>query len=147
MKNLIQKLLFITAVVTIPIHVFASENGQTNSKNRFCVVNPDYPEKKVCSDSLPEQNKPTEDKSTIAIKNERIAPIEQKSVIYDSTENGLQQVDAAVDLTRRQGYRCDTVSAFRPMITSRGYILRCNEGAYTYDLKDMGGTWVVTIDN
>ncbi|EIX6431191.1 hypothetical protein MKU92_000007 [Salmonella enterica] len=74
-------------------------------------------------------------------------PIEARHVIYDSSESGLKQMDAAVALTRNQGFKCDSVSAFRPMITSpHNFFLECDHFAYAYDIKDMGGNWVVSID-
>lgn len=44
------------------------------------------------------------------------------------------------------GYRCDTISNIRPMITKRGVELICNKYAYTYEIEDRGGRWTVTVD-
>lgn len=74
--------------------------------------------------------------------------IEDNASIFDDSANGLKLLDSAVELTLGYGFKCDSVSAFRPMITSpSNYILRCNKFRYDYAIKDIGGTWVVSIDD
>jgi hypothetical protein len=51
--------------------------------------------------------------------------------------------DAAVELIRANGYRCDQLDFFLRHAVDRGYTVRC--GPYPYELKDVGGNWRVTV--
>lgn len=56
------------------------------------------------------------------------------------------KAQAAAAIVKIYGYRCDTISAFQPMVFSDGYTISCNRFRYTYELEDKGGRWVVTVD-
>lgn len=71
-------------------------------------------------------------------------PIEAGAVIGNQTPHSAAQAGAR--LVRAYGYRCDSISAFRPMIFSTGFVLHCNRYRYTYDIKDVGGHWRVYVD-
>jgi Sel1 repeat len=50
-----------------------------------------------------------------------------------------------VGLVRAHGYKCDYPMSYRPMYLSHGYVLHCDLW-YTYDIKDKGGQWIVTVE-
>lgn len=54
-------------------------------------------------------------------------------------------IDPGVKLIRAYGWRCDSISAVRPFVFSRGFTLVCNNYNYTYDISDKGGNWVVEL--
>ena len=68
-------------------------------------------------------------------------PIEKRAVLFDSEKSTLQIIDAAIELARGNGYRCDSVSGFRPMLFTRGFKLICNNYSYAYDIEDHGAGW------
>ncbi len=76
-------------------------------------------------------------------------PVEPRAVIYHDDQTPLADVlkaaDQAAGLVRANGYRCDSVSAFRPFLWGLGYKLVCNEFRYEYDVEDKGGRWEVTV--
>ena len=47
---------------------------------------------------------------------------------------------------RNQGWRCDSISAASEMFWSTGFVIICNNFRYTYEIRDRGGRWVVTLD-
>ena len=59
-------------------------------------------------------------------------------------EQAAQLIEAAVEVVRSQGYRCDRVSyiGLRSILWS-GIALSCNRLRYSYRLEDVGGRWVV----
>jgi hypothetical protein len=76
-------------------------------------------------------------------------PVETDASIYSEHDDltiSLKAVDFLVSIVRSNGYKCDSVSAWRPWITSRGSTLTCNGFRYSYELADKGGNWVVTVD-
>ena len=44
------------------------------------------------------------------------------------------------------GYRCDSISHFRSMFFSYGFVVSCNRFRYDYEIEDRGGHWIVTVD-
>lgn len=56
------------------------------------------------------------------------------------------QAQAAANLVKAYGYRCDSISSFSSFIMGGGYKLNCNGFNYTYEIEDKGGRWVVTVD-
>lgn len=56
------------------------------------------------------------------------------------------KAQAAAKMVKIYGYRCDSISAFRPLIFGTGYAISCNNFSYSYDVKDVGGRWVVTVN-
>jgi len=71
-------------------------------------------------------------------------PIEPDAVM----SNGISQevIDPAVAMIVMHGWRCDSVSALRPFLMSRGFTIVCNRFSYTYNFEDRGGRWEVTLD-
>ena len=57
-----------------------------------------------------------------------------------------KQAQAAANLIKAYGYRCDSISAFQPFIMGGGFTLRCNNFSYKYLIEDKGGRWTVTVD-
>jgi uncharacterized protein YecT (DUF1311 family) len=65
-------------------------------------------------------------------------PIEKNAVLFSSSPEALHDIDILVGMVTANGYRCDSVSSFRPYAFSRGFTLRCNSFDYTYDFADKG---------
>ncbi|MDD9884768.1 MAG: hypothetical protein OXU62_09600 [Gammaproteobacteria bacterium] len=74
-----------------------------------------------------------------------IAPIEGGAFINYKV-NKPKILNALVALVKLHGYRCDSISAARPFVFSRGFTLICNHFSYEYEIEDKGGNWVVTVD-
>ena len=83
-----------------------------------------------------------------------LAPAQQVPIEPDASIVGtkdvpkemlLRLVDPAVGMIRARGWRCDSVSALRPFLFSRGFTVVCNGYRYEYDLRDRGGNWVVEL--
>src|SRR5665213_4613921 len=62
--------------------------------------------------------------------------LEPDAILYDDSPESIKLIHQLVNLVRANDFRCDTVSAARPMILSRGYVLSCNQLAYSYDIAD-----------
>lgn len=60
--------------------------------------------------------------------------------------NRQEVLDALASMIRLYGWRCDSISAARFLVFSRGYKIVCNRYAYEYLIKDRGGRWVVTLE-
>ena len=77
------------------------------------------------------------------------APIERDAVISDTSDfpraKMISLIDPAVGMIRARGWRCDSISAIRPFMFSRGFTVTCNHFNYKYDLSDKGGNWVVEL--
>jgi hypothetical protein len=61
-----------------------------------------------------------------------------------TAELGEQIKSGLVALVRLNGYKCDTLTKWRPMRFSRGYEVYCDL-YYSYDVEDKNGRWVVTV--
>jgi hypothetical protein len=62
-----------------------------------------------------------------------------------TAELGMEQIKSGlVALVRLNGYKCDTLTKWRPMRFSRGYEVSCDL-YYSYEVEDKGGRWVVTV--
>lgn len=76
-------------------------------------------------------------------------PIEPNAMISDTDDfpraTLLGLVDPAVAMIRANGWRCDSISAVRPFMLSRGFTVVCNGFRYEYDISDRGGNWVVEL--
>lgn len=76
-------------------------------------------------------------------------PIESEAMISDTTDfpraKLISLIDPGVGLIRANGYRCDSISAVRPFLFSRGFTIVCNNFNYEYDISDKGGNWVVEL--
>jgi hypothetical protein len=73
------------------------------------------------------------------------AVIEKDAVLFSDTSESLAFIDKLVKFVRANDFTCDSVSAQRPMLTARGYVLVCNKFSYTYDIQDKGGHWVASV--
>lgn len=73
------------------------------------------------------------------------AQIEKNAVINDKLQGNASALEAMIAMVRAHGYRCDSISAARPMVFSRGFVLTCNGFAYEYEIVDKGGNWQVTV--
>jgi hypothetical protein len=80
---------------------------------------------------------------------QRTVPIERDAIISDTQEMPrarlLGLVNPAVAMIRAHGWRCDSISALRPLMLARGYAVTCNQFAYSYEIRDRGGNWVVEL--
>lgn len=76
-------------------------------------------------------------------------PIEDDEIVSDTKDFPrsvmLSLVDPAVGMIRAMGWRCDSISAIRPFIFSRGFTVVCNRFNYEYEFEDRGGNWVVEL--
>jgi len=76
-------------------------------------------------------------------------PVEQGAIISDTGDfpksKMLSLIDPSVGMIRASGYRCDSISAMRPFVFSRGFTVVCNNFNYEYDISDKGGNWVVEL--
>jgi hypothetical protein len=78
---------------------------------------------------------------------DRAAPIEHDAVLFEKSESFFKDVDTMVLMIRQNNYVCDSVSSASPMLFSNGFNFSCDHFRHQYDIKDMGGHWVVTVDN
>ena len=67
-------------------------------------------------------------------------PIERDSWIETSERHAV----VAAKLVRAHGYRCDSISTLRGA-WGGGYVLFCNSFSYKCHIKDVGGTWRVSV--
>lgn len=72
-------------------------------------------------------------------------PVERDAVISDQLKGKTELFDEMAKLVRAFGYKCDSISAARQMVFSRGFMLSCNTFAYEYEIEDKGGNWRVTV--
>ena len=76
-------------------------------------------------------------------------PIESGAMISDTQDfpraNMIALIDPAVGMIKAYGWRCDSISAIRPFLFSRGFTVVCNQFSYEYDISDKGGNWVVEL--
>ncbi|UWQ19197.1 hypothetical protein [Jannaschia sp. M317] len=75
--------------------------------------------------------------------------IERDAMIADTRDmprqNMLRLIDPGVGMIRAMGWRCDSISAARPFLMSRGFTIVCNNFRYTYEFEDRGGNWTVSL--
>lgn len=79
-------------------------------------------------------------------KAEKKIPIEEDAQIYEEIKDKNDLIQALANAVNLYGYKCDSISAARPFIMSRGYILVCNRYAYEYKIEDKGGRMIITVD-
>lgn len=77
----------------------------------------------------------------------RIAKIEPNAALYSSGPKDIELIDALVTNVRAAGFMCESVSAAMPLVVHLGYRLSCNGSRYTYDIRDIGGHWVVQVED
>lgn len=73
-------------------------------------------------------------------------PIETDAEIDPGLKVDGEQMSEFAHFVRASGYRCDSVSALRPLPSARGYKLACNRSNYRYAIEDNGGRLVVTVE-
>ena len=56
------------------------------------------------------------------------------------------QADAVIKLIRVYGYSCSTLSSALQSSYDGSFSVTCNNWKYRYDIEDIGGNWVVTVD-
>lgn len=71
--------------------------------------------------------------------------LEPDSIVEDSITNAVT-ISAVVQEIRASGYRCDSVHTLAPFVIGEGYHVSCNRSLYHYDLKDVGGRWLVSVE-
>jgi hypothetical protein len=70
---------------------------------------------------------------------QRAAPlvqIESDATINPELKRDVAQMDELAHFVRASGYRCDSISALRPLPTSNGFKLACNHSTYKYEIED-----------
>jgi hypothetical protein len=73
-------------------------------------------------------------------------PIEKDAQVdREALARAPDVLDESAVLIRAAGYRCDSISRFRPMFGSRGFVLSCNDWSYKYEIEDRGGRWTVKL--
>lgn len=70
-------------------------------------------------------------------------PVESDAII--DRDISQQIIDAGAGLIRANGWKCDSVSAARPFLFSRGVSIVCNKFRYSYEIADRGGNWIAKI--
>jgi hypothetical protein len=70
-------------------------------------------------------------------------PIEPDATIGEGLSREV--IEAAVQMVRQNGYRCDSVSSMQKFLLSRGFNLYCNRFNYHFQIEDKGGRWTVTV--
>ena len=73
-------------------------------------------------------------------------PVDRDAIINDDLKNKPELYNQVAKLIRAYGYRCDSLSGIHPMLLSRGFTVSCNNFSYSYEIKDKGGNWVVTLN-
>ena len=73
-------------------------------------------------------------------------PIESNAIISSAVNaRSTTIIPVLVEMVTASGWRCDSVSAAREMVFSRGYVLVCNQFSYEYEIIDKGGRWFVKV--
>ncbi len=71
--------------------------------------------------------------------------LESEVNLPKGVEEHPEVIPQMVKLIRLTGYKCDSISAIREMMLSRGFAVVCNNFNYEYEIEDKGGNWVVTL--
>lgn len=56
------------------------------------------------------------------------------------------QAETIVKLIQAYGYTCNTLSSAFQSSYDGSYTVTCNNWRYSYEIEDVGGNWVVTVD-
>ena len=72
--------------------------------------------------------------------------IEPEAAIQPELQQDAAQMDELAHFVRASGYRCDSISALRPLPTSNGFKLACNHSIYKYEIEDKGSSSIVTVE-
>jgi hypothetical protein len=76
----------------------------------------------------------------------RLVQIESDATINPELKQDVAQMDELAHFVRASGYRCDSISALRPLPTSNGFKLACNHSTYKYEIEDKGSGSIVTVE-
>ena len=57
----------------------------------------------------------------------------------------MVQVRKAQLLIKRAGHKCDTCDEMQPFVFGGGFTVHCNNWKYTYEIRDVGGTWEIKV--
>ena len=85
-------------------------------------------------------------KKTKNTKTKKNTPIEEDAAIYDGMKNNSPLLESLATAVRLYGYTCNSISAARPFVMSRGFTLVCNNFAYEYNIEDKGGNMSITVE-
>ena len=85
-------------------------------------------------------------KKTKNKKPNKNTPIEDDAAIYNGMKNNYPLLESLANAVRLYGYTCDSISAAKPFIMSRGFTLVCNNFAYEYNIEDKGGNMSITVE-
>jgi hypothetical protein len=72
--------------------------------------------------------------------------VEPDATIQPELQQDAAQMDELAHFVRASGYRCDSISALRPLPGSSGFKLACNHSTYKYEIEDKGTSSVVTVE-
>ena len=72
--------------------------------------------------------------------------IEPEAAIQPELQQDAAQMDELAHFVRASGYRCDSISALRPLPGSNGFKLACNHSTYKYEIEDKGSSSIVTVE-
>lgn len=75
-----------------------------------------------------------------------IVPIESDAILYKDSKDDIELINQLVELVKSNDYMCNSISAARPTIFSRGFELTCDEFKHSYYIQDKGGHWTVTVE-
>ncbi|ATI47245.1 TPA: hypothetical protein ACVU5S_003284 [Vibrio parahaemolyticus] len=87
----------------------------------------------------------TERKPEKTVYNNSMSLLESGVNLPEGVEEHPEVIPQMVRLIQLTGYKCDSISAIREMMLSRGFTVVCNNFFYEYDIEDKGGNWVVTL--
>jgi hypothetical protein len=73
-------------------------------------------------------------------------PIEPDAVIYPELLQDFDLMSELAHFVRASGFRCDSISALRPLPPSRGFTLVCNRFNYKYAIENKDGRSIVTVE-
>lgn len=62
--------------------------------------------------------------------------IETSDAVFQASTS---QAISGANMVKERGYRCNSISKFKPLILSNGFHLTCNNWQYEYELRDVGG--------
>ncbi len=72
--------------------------------------------------------------------------LESGALVSDHVTSNPTLINNSVTLIQKNGYRCDSVSSIMEMTFSAGLDVSCNGYRYSYEIKDVGGKWQVSVD-
>ena len=79
-------------------------------------------------------------------RQQALVQIESDAMVYPELKEDVARIDELAHFVRASGYRCDSISALRPLPTSSGFKLACNHSTYKYEIEDKGGSSIVTVE-